>query len=171
MFSLVSEPIDAQTLRQSLEDDRAGAFVAFEGRVRNHNEGRQVLSLEYEAFDELAVCEGLRVVYEAQQRFGILKCCAVHRTGALAIGDIAVWVGVLTAHRAEAFEACRYIIDEIKHRLPIWKKEHYLDGTTQWVNCGGCAVPSGAEEKAGSIDCGENPAGGYFAPPAVKERS
>ena len=89
----------------------------------------------------LANKEGERIVKEAIERFGVLKAACVHRVGSLAIGDIAVWVGVSSKHRAEAFAACRYIIDEVKHRVPIWKKEHYVNGDSGWVNCERCAVP------------------------------
>ncbi|MBY0551234.1 MAG: molybdenum cofactor biosynthesis protein MoaE [Candidatus Obscuribacterales bacterium] len=139
MFSISTTTIDSQQLSNKLEDERAGAFVCFEGRVRNHNDGRQVTALEYEAYEELALKEGERVIKEAKEKFGILNCIAVHRTGPLAIGDVAVWVGVVSAHRAEAFDGCRYIIDEIKHRLPVWKREHYADGKIEWVNCATCA--------------------------------
>ena len=108
---------------------------SFEGWVRNNNEGHSVHRLEYEAFVDLAVKEGERIVQEAIKRFGVEKAACVHRVGSLAIGDIAVWVGVSSGHRDEAFKACRYIIDEVKHRVPIWKKEHYASGATGWVNC------------------------------------
>ena len=95
--------------------------------------------LEYEAFEELGLKEGERIVEEAIRRFGVQKAACVHRVGDLAIGELAVWVGVSSGHRGEAFAACRYIIDEVKHRVPIWKKEHYLDGDSGWVNCERCA--------------------------------
>lgn len=145
MFSISTTTIDVNQLTNRLEDERAGAFVCFEGRVRNHNDGRLVRSLEYEAYEELALKEGQKVIEEAKERFGVLNCLAVHRTGALEIGDVAVWVGVVCAHRAEAFESCRYIIDEIKHRLPVWKREHYADGKIEWVNCVTCASTSSPE--------------------------
>jgi adenylyltransferase/sulfurtransferase len=103
--------------------------------VRDHNEGRTVTGLEYEAFEELAVAEGCRIVEAAIARHGILRARCVHRLGRLAVGDVAVWVGVSARHRAEAFAACREIIDAIKHQLPIWKKEHYASGASAWVNC------------------------------------
>lgn len=134
MFSIVSEPIDVAELVQKTDSPRAGGFVCFEGRVRNHNDGRKVDSLEYEAYEILAVKEGERVLDEAKARFEVEAIAAVHRTGHLAIGDIAVWVGVSAAHREAAFAACRYVIDEIKRRLPIWKREHYVDGASEWVN-------------------------------------
>jgi adenylyltransferase/sulfurtransferase len=108
--------------------------------VRDHNEGRSVARLEYEAFEDLAVKEGERIVAEAAARFDVKHAACVHRVGSLGIGDLAVWVGVSAVHRGEAFAACRYIIDAVKYRLPIWKKEHYTDGDSGWVNCEHCAA-------------------------------
>jgi|JRYD01.1.fsa_nt_gb adenylyltransferase/sulfurtransferase len=138
-FSFSHAPIDPQSLRIALEDPSAGGYAAFEGWVRNHNEGHAVTRLEYEAFEALANKEGERIVEEAVERFGIVKAACVHRVGSLAVGELAVWVGVSSRHRAEAFAACRYIIDEVKHRVPIWKKEHYVNGDSGWVNCERCA--------------------------------
>lgn len=135
MFSLSATPIDANELGRSMAEPAAGACVTFEGWVRNHNDGRAVQQLEYEAFAELAGREGERILAEARARFAISGVRCVHRTGTLRIGDLAVWVGVTAAHRGAAFDACRYVIDEAKARLPIWKKEHYADGNTEWVNC------------------------------------
>ncbi len=111
----------------------------FEGWVRNQNDGREVERLEYEVYEPLAIIEGEKVLDEAQQRFPHINAVCVHRSGLLDIGECAVWVGVSAAHRDEAFKACRFIIDEIKTRLPIWKKEHYVDGDSGWVNCERCA--------------------------------
>jgi molybdopterin synthase catalytic subunit len=111
----------------------AGGFVTFEGRVRDHNNGRSVHGIEYEAFAEMAVREGEALIAETLQRFDILSAAAIHRTGRLDVGDVAVWVGVAAAHRGEAFRACEFIMDEIKKRLPIWKKEQYADGEREWV--------------------------------------
>ena len=134
-FHLSSEPVDTARLRDGLKHPGSGGFCAFEGWVRDSNEGRDVDGLEYEAYAELAEAEGERILAEAMARYGVTDAGCVHRTGDLKVGDLAVWVGVSAAHRDEAFRACRYIIDEIKHRLPIWKKEHYLSGDTQWVAC------------------------------------
>ena len=139
-FSFSQGALDTQALRIELEDPTAGGYASFEGWVRNHNEGHAVTRLEYEAFEALANKEGERIVNEAIARFGIVKAACVHRVGSLAIGELAVWVGVSSRHRAEAFAACRYIIDEVKHRVPIWKKEHYVTGDSGWVNCERCAV-------------------------------
>jgi molybdopterin synthase catalytic subunit len=140
-FSFSQAPLTPDIYRVALADPAAGGYAAFEGWVRNHNEGHAVTRLEYEAFEALANKEGERIVAEAVVRFGVLRAACVHRVGSLAIGDLAVWVGVSSRHRAEAFAACRYIIDEVKHRVPIWKKEHYDNGDSGWVNCERCAHP------------------------------
>ena len=118
-FSFSREKIDDASLRKQLFDPAAGGYNSFEGWVRNHNEGLAVRHLEYEAFEPLAVKEGDRIVAEAIQKFGVEHAACVHRIGDLAIGEMAVWVGVSARHRDEAFRACRYIIDEVKQRVPI----------------------------------------------------
>jgi molybdopterin synthase catalytic subunit len=139
-FRFAESPIDTTAARRELLDASAGGYASFEGWVRDHNEGLAVSHLEYEAFEALAIREGERVLAEALERFPIRKAACVHRIGDLAIGDLAVWVGVSSAHRGEAFDACRFVIDEIKHRLPIWKKEYYANGDSGWVNCERCGA-------------------------------
>jgi molybdopterin synthase catalytic subunit len=139
MIEISASPIDTTALQASLADPAAGGYCAFEGWVRNENEGHTVERLEYEAYEPLAIAEGEKVLAEACERFGILDARCVHRVGMLELGECAVWIGVASKHRDEAFKACRYIIDEIKVRLPIWKKEHYTDGHSGWVNCERCA--------------------------------
>jgi molybdopterin synthase catalytic subunit len=139
-FSFSTTALDTATLQLDLRDLSCGGFAAFEGWVRDHNEGLAVIGLEYEAFAELAEKEGARIVSEAITKFGVTRAACVHRVGSLALGEVAVWVGVSAAHRDEAFRACRYIIDEVKHRVPIWKKEHYVNGDSGWVNCERCAM-------------------------------
>lgn len=134
-FRISTTPIDAASEQRVLGDERAGACVTFEGWVRNRNEGQPVLSLEYEAYSPLAEKEGERILAEARQRFALLGAGCVHRVGRLQLGEMAVWVGVTAEHRGAAFDACRYIIDEAKARVPIWKKEHYASGETAWINC------------------------------------
>ena len=146
-FTFSAAPLDPAALQRGLRDARCGGFAAFEGWVRNHNEGHAVTRLEYEAFAELAEKEGARIVQAAIEKFGVTRAACVHRIGSLAIGDIAVWVGVSAVHRDEAFRACRYIIDEVKHRVPIWKKEHYVNGDSGWVNCERCAAPPAHEHE------------------------
>ncbi|MFA5057245.1 MAG: molybdenum cofactor biosynthesis protein MoaE [Opitutaceae bacterium] len=133
MFRLSSVPLDPGALQRELVEPRAGGCVSFEGRVRSRNEGREVRGLEYEAYGELAEKEGARILAEAREKFAIRSARCVHRVGRLQIGEIAVWAGVTAEHRAAAFDACRYIIDELKKRVPIWKKEHYASGATEWI--------------------------------------
>nr|WP_309400343.1 molybdenum cofactor biosynthesis protein MoaE [Cerasicoccus maritimus] len=130
--------IDHANLRQSLERIDAGGFCNFEGWVRNHHLGRGVERLEYQAYVRLAVKQGQAVLDDAMQRYDLLGLRAEHRIGALIPGDMAVWVGVCSVHRDQAFEACRFIIDEIKATVPIWKHEFYLDGSDEWVDPTAC---------------------------------
>ena len=134
-FEITDQPIVAAQLLDGLRQDASGACASFEGWVRDLNEGQAVVSLEYEAHEPVAVKEGEKILAEAIERFGLLSASSRHRVGRLAIGDCAVWVGVSAPHRSEAFDGCRYIIDELKRRLPIWKKEHYRDGHSGWINC------------------------------------
>lgn len=134
-FSLSDQPLDPEALKQELLGPHAGALATFEGWVRNHNEGQPVEQLEYSSYKELAEKEGQRIIDEALAKFEIDAALARHRIGLLPIGGIAVWVGVSAAHRDPAFEACRYVIEEIKSRVPIWKKEYYSSGLRSWVNC------------------------------------
>ena len=133
-FSLSDSPIRLEPLRAALSQPQAGAFASFEGWVRDHNDGRAVDGLRYEAYVALATTEGERVVQEALEKFAIIDARCVHRIGDLAIGDLAVWVGVSAAHRGAAFDACRYIIDEVKLRVPIWKHEQYREGDAEWLH-------------------------------------
>src|SRR6202171_2087751 len=139
-FRFTETAIDAIQARRELLDSGAGGYVSFEGWVRDHNEGQEVTRLEYEAFQELAVKEGERIVAEALRRFPVKHALCIHRVGTLGLSDMAVWVGVSSAHRGEAFDACRFIIDEVKHRVQNWKKEHYRSGDSGWVNCEHCAA-------------------------------
>jgi adenylyltransferase/sulfurtransferase len=135
MFELTDQPIDGAALRARLERPEAGACVVFEGWVRNHHAGRPVTQLDYEAFDELARIEGEAITAEAEQAHPGCTVMCVHRTGSLAIGELAVWIGVASPHRHGAFLACRQVIEEIKRRLPVWKKEHHPGNVAEWVNC------------------------------------
>jgi molybdopterin synthase catalytic subunit len=133
-FQLSETAIDVAPLRAELLRAEAGAFASFEGWVRDHNDGRAVLGLRYEAYAALAESEGMRIVDEAMARFDVAAAQCVHRIGDLAIGDLAVWTGVSAAHRGAAFDACRFIIDEVKARVPIWKRERYVEGDAGWLH-------------------------------------
>jgi molybdopterin synthase catalytic subunit len=133
-FHLTDRALDIAALRAPLAHAQAGAYASFEGWVRDHNDGRAVDGLRYEAYAALAEAEGRRIADEALARFDILDLRCVHRIGDLAIGDLAVWVGVVAAHRGAAFDACRYVIDEVKARVPIWKHERYREGDAGWLH-------------------------------------
>ena len=135
MFELTSAPIDAAALRARLNRADAGALTVFEGWVRNHHHGAPVTRLEYEAFDALTRQEGETITAEAELAHPDCRVLCVHRTGSLQVGELAVWIGVTSAHRQAAFAACRQVIEELKRRLPVWKKEHHPDGAAEWVNC------------------------------------
>ena len=139
MFKISDKILNVSSLTEQVKDGSAGGFVSFEGWVRDHNEGKLVKQLEYEIYHNLAIKEGSTIIEEARSQFDIVKAACVHREGLLELSDLAVWVGVSAVHRADAFSACQYIINEIKVRLPIWKKEYYVDGDSGWVNCEHCA--------------------------------
>lgn len=130
------DPIQPADLRQTLPQVQScGGFASFEGLVRNTNHGKQVKLLEYETYDELALKEIRRICESAQYKYGTKFIRVVHRKGVLEIGQIAVIIQVLSPHRAEAFAACKEIIDELKCRAPIWKREVYFDDSYSWTRC------------------------------------
>ncbi|HVF34651.1 MAG TPA: molybdenum cofactor biosynthesis protein MoaE [Candidatus Saccharimonadia bacterium] len=133
-FALVDGAIDASALRARLAHDGAGGVVVFEGVVRDHSDGRAVRGLAYQAYAVLASSEGNRIIAEARSRHEVAALVCVHRVGELAVGDVAVFVGASAAHRGAAFDAVRYVIDEVKRRGPIWKKERYADGDSEWLH-------------------------------------
>ena len=134
MFSISATPIDVARLQRELDASGVGAVVCFEGRVRDHSDGRAAGGLSYQAYVELAEAEGQRILDEARDKFAIERVVCVHRVGDLGLGEIAVWAGVSAAHRAAAFDACRFMIDGVKARVPIWKREHYIEGASEWLH-------------------------------------
>jgi len=139
-FSVSSTAIDVAAAKKAVADHSCGALVVFEGWIRDHNEGQAVERLEYEVYRPVAEKEGSRIIDEAIERFAVSHAVCIHREGLLELGEVAVIVCVSSPHRGEAFDACRYIIDQTKTRLPIWKKEHYTTGISEWVNCEHCAA-------------------------------
>jgi molybdopterin synthase catalytic subunit len=133
LYDLTEAPLDLAPLIAAVRNDASGALVTFVGYVRDtSDDDRPVTGLSYEAHRELAL-EQLRAVgAEASTRFGAARVAIVHRLGALGLGEPAVAIAVAAAHRAVAFDACEYAIDELKRRVPIWKKEHYRDGDARW---------------------------------------
>jgi cyclic pyranopterin phosphate synthase len=139
-FVLTSEPIDADVIRQRVAHPRAGAVCMFYGTVRDRNDGLAVTKLEYEAYDRMVCAEMRRCAEEIQREFPGVRLAATHRVGTLAVGDDAILCAASAPHRAEAFEAARRLIDEIKARAPIWKREHGPDGP-YWVRWEDARVP------------------------------
>jgi molybdopterin synthase catalytic subunit len=133
MAFLSDRPIDPGALMRSVEDPQRGGITSFVGTVRNHHSGRAVLRLEYSAYAAMAEAECERIVTDAETRWPV-RVALRHRIGRLAIGDVAVAIAVAGDHRDEAFSACRHVIEEVKRRVPIWKREFYEDGTEAWVD-------------------------------------
>jgi molybdopterin synthase catalytic subunit len=132
MIRLQEQAIRLEELIQAVREDRHGAVAIFLGTVRDHNIGRKVLYLEYEAYPEMAVREMDRIRTRALERFDVDGMAITHRTGRLEIGEASVAVVVVSAHRAAAMEACRYAIDTLKETAPIWKKE-FFEGGDAWA--------------------------------------
>ena len=130
---LTSQPIDVAAVAALVTGPGRGAVVTFTGLVRNHHDGRSVVSLAYSAYTGMAEQAFREIVSEARGRWGV-DVAVAHRIGELRVGDVAVAVAVSSDHRAVAFDACRWIIDELKQRVPIWKRERYGDGTEAWVD-------------------------------------
>jgi len=136
MIQLTTAPIDTQAVLEAVRSPAAGAVVLFVGTVREITGGRRTESLHYECYGEMADSQLARLETEARQRWNLIECLVVHRTGHLPVGEISVAIAVSAAHRAAAFEAASWLIDRIKQVVPIWKKENYADGTHEWAHPG-----------------------------------
>ena len=146
---LSNVPLDLARLLARVEAPDRGAVTSFLGLVRAHHAGRRVTRLEYSAYAPMAEAECARILSEAEARWPV-RIALEHRIGALDIGDAAVAVAAAGAHREEAFAACRFVIEEVKRRVPIWKKEFYADGTLEWVGAGGALVGDSPPGSSGS---------------------
>lgn len=131
---IVTEPIETDSLLRFLNTTQAGAVVLFLGTVREFTQGQQTLRLCYEAHTELADAEMRRIAAWAFESWPLIRLAMVHRVGTLELGETSVAIGVGSAHRKDAFEAAAAIMDRIKRTLPVWKQEHWADGTTEWVH-------------------------------------
>jgi len=132
LIQLTREPLDRNALIAAVSDPAAGGIAIFEGVVRDNARGKQVRYLEYDVYPEMAEQQIRTIIAEAQRRWGVAHVAVAHRFGRLEIGEASVIIAVATPHRAEAFEACRYIIDTLKTTVPIWKKEVATNGE-EWV--------------------------------------
>jgi MoaE-MoaD fusion protein len=131
--ALVTEPIDSASLVKNIKQPEDGAVVVFDGIVRNNTRGRRTLYLVYEAYHEMALRQMQALAQEAMAAHGVREVSIVHRLGRLEIGETSVLIAVSSAHRAQAFEACRWLIDTLKKTVPIWKREHFEDGAV-WAD-------------------------------------
>lgn len=141
---LTSEPLDEGAVRGAVADPAAGAIVTFVGAARDRHEGKAVVRLEYEAFEEMALRQLEKIRAEAIEKFDVVDVAVHHRTGRTEIGEASVAIAVSAAHRGPAFEACRYVIDTLKESAPIWKKEYYADGSA-WIGAHGYRMEPASE--------------------------
>jgi molybdopterin synthase catalytic subunit len=132
MYKIIEQPIDAAAVTAAVADPKSGAIVTFIGTTRDHNDGRSVTRLEYEAYPEMALTEMRKIGATAMERWPIARIAIVHRIGVVPIGEASVVIAVASAHRVAAFEACHFAIDRLKEVVPIWKKEHF-DGGEVWI--------------------------------------
>lgn len=139
---LTTDPIDVAELTRAVAAGDRGAISIFLGTVRDSSEGRAVDGIDYSAYDTMAVAEMNRILAEATERFPNVAIVLEHRTGTLRVGDVSVAIVCAHAHRGPALDANRYVIEQLKRRVPIWKREHYLDGTSEWVGSSGLHVPA-----------------------------
>jgi molybdopterin synthase catalytic subunit len=142
--SIVTREIDPASLIEEVGSPQYGAISLFAGTVREINEGRSVSAIEYSAYESMASAELERILDEAEARFGVSALVVEHRIGLLGLGDVSVAIAAAHQHRTPALDSTRYVIEEIKKRVPIWKKEHYADGTREWVDPTRATQASGA---------------------------
>ncbi|HEY9660421.1 MAG TPA: molybdenum cofactor biosynthesis protein MoaE [Allocoleopsis sp.] len=138
-FAITFAPLSLEEVYALADDPANGAVVVMSGMVRNQTEGKSVVALEYQAYEPMAIEVFKQIAQQIRQTWTDVTHVVIHhRTGKLAIGEISVLVAVGCPHRTEAFEACKYAIDTLKHNAPIWKKEHWEDGSSSWVSIGAC---------------------------------
>jgi molybdopterin synthase catalytic subunit len=133
MGHIQTEPLDAMAIRNRVASPEFGGLVVFEGVVRDHHKGKGVTRLVYTSYDAMAESMCAELVAEGEHRWPV-KLAVVHRVGDIPVGETAIVVVAAAAHRGAAFEACRWLLDSVKSKVPIWKREYYSDGTTDWVD-------------------------------------
>jgi molybdopterin synthase catalytic subunit len=138
LIRIVTGPIDIAALAERVADPAAGAIVTFAGTTRNETDGRAVVTLTYEAYEEMAEAKLEEIAAEATRRFEVKAVAIDHRIGTLEIGEVSVGIAVSAPHRPAAFDACRFAIEAIKKDVPIWKRERFADGSENWVHPGSC---------------------------------
>ncbi|MDA7858251.1 molybdenum cofactor biosynthesis protein MoaE [bacterium] len=142
MISITSKAIDTKEVLESVKSDQAGASVLFVGSTRQFTGEKETIRLEYECYESMALEKIQQLVDLAQSKWDIQQCSVVHRTGLVGLGESSIAVAVSTGHRKESFEAAAWLVDELKIRVPIWKKEIWADGKTEWVHPAGGQQPN-----------------------------
>lgn len=138
-FAITFAPLSLEEVYALADDPANGAVVVMSGMVRNQTDGKPVIALEYQAYEPMAIEVFKQIAAQIRQQWSdVTRVVIHHRTGKLSVGEISVLIAVGCPHRGEAFEACQYAIDTLKHNAPIWKKEHWSDGSTSWVSIGAC---------------------------------
>lgn len=138
-FAITLAPLSLDAVYRLADDPANGAIVVMNGTVRQETDGKPVVALDYQAYEPMVIVVFQQIATQIRQRWPIVNRVAIHhRIGKLKIGEISVLVAIGAPHRAEAFEACRYAIDTLKHNAPIWKKEFWADGSSNWVSIGAC---------------------------------
>ncbi len=141
-FAIAFAPLSFDEMYRLADDPANGAIVVMSGMVRDNTDGNAVIALEYQAYEPMATEVFRQIAAQIRNTWSDVTHVVIHhRTGRLKIGEISVLVAVGSPHRSEAFEACRYAIDTLKHNAPIWKKEHWADGSSSWVSIGACEQP------------------------------
>lgn len=143
-FAIALAPLSLDDVYQQADDPANGAIVVMSGMVRDNTDGQSVVALEYQAYEPMAIRVFQQIAADIRQRWSDVTHVVIHhRIGRLTVGEISVLVAVGCPHRTEAFEACKYAIDTLKHNAPIWKKEHWADGSSSWVSIGACEQSPG----------------------------
>ncbi len=138
-LAITFAPLSLEEAYRLADDPANGAIVVMSGMVRNQTDGQPVIALEYQAYEPMAIAIFQQIAADIRQQWSdVTRVVIHHRTGRLGIGEISVLVAVGCPHRREAFAACQYAIDTLKHNAPIWKKEHWADGSSSWVSIGAC---------------------------------
>ncbi|MEX0601953.1 MAG: molybdenum cofactor biosynthesis protein MoaE [Bacteroidota bacterium] len=144
MVRLTPDPIDIPSLLTDVITPESGGIDVFVGTTRNHSNGRGVTRLEYEAFEPMALKEMEKIEHRARERWPLHNVAVIHRLGTVPVGEASVAIAVASAHRKDAFEACRFLIDELKKTVPIWKREHFADGTVEWSGSSASSITTTA---------------------------
>ena len=134
MIEITTDPIEIQKVFDAVQSDDAGATVLFTGSTRRWTDGKETARLEYECYREMAISEIQKLVDHASSKWALIGCAVAHRVGVVGVGETSIAIAVSSPHRAGAFEAGRWLIDTLKQVVPIWKKENWIDGNSQWIH-------------------------------------